>query len=98
MRLLFLDPTSDVAPPPELLKSREHEVLTARTCLEALALVRTEHFDAVVIIEEMENPEILEFTASVHRAQSELPVFLLNDWDSELLAALESPETTEDAG
>jgi DNA-binding NtrC family response regulator len=90
MRVLYLHPTRDAVPPPEGLMRRGYEVVPVTALPDALALIRTEHFDAVVIAEEIEDPGIIDFTADVHRSKPELPVFLLNDWNSDLLAALES--------
>jgi DNA-binding NtrC family response regulator len=101
MRVLYLSETSDAQPTPEALLRHGYQVVPVQALHDALELVRTEHFDAIVVPEEMEDPEIMTaFTAHAHRAQPKLPVFLLNDWVFDLLAALESlgmPENTHEA-
>jgi hypothetical protein len=101
MRVLYLSETSDAEPPPEALLRCGYEVVPVQALHHALELVRTEPFDAIVVPEEIEDPEIMiDFTADAHRAQPELPVFLLNDWVFDLLAALESlrlPEHSDEA-
>jgi len=90
MKILYLNPPSDVAPSPELLVRRGYEVVPVSARQDALALIRREHFDAVLIAEEIAEPETLEFTAKVQSTQPEVLVFLFNECGFELLTALES--------
>jgi hypothetical protein len=90
MKILYLNPTNDVAPTPELLVGRGYEAVPVTAREDALASIRKEHFDAVLIAQGIEQPETLEFTGKVQRTQPEALAFLFNDCGFELLAALES--------
>ncbi len=96
MRVLYLGATSDAQPTPEALLRRGYEVVPVQALHDELEFIRREHFDAIVIPEEIEDPEIIvEFAAHAHRAQPKLPVFLLNDWVFDLLETLDSLGTPE---
>ncbi len=91
MKVLYLNATSGAQPTPEALLHQGYEVVPVRALHDALELVRTEHFDAIVVPEELKNPEnMIDFTADAHRVQPELWVFPLNDGVFDLLATLES--------
>ena len=60
--------------------------------LDALEIIRSEDFDAVVIMGEDENSGIIDFKSKVHGVRPELPVFLANDWGAELPMGLQSLE------
>ena len=93
MRVFHFSPISDMQSSPELVKRLEREGAPATGYSDALALIRTELFDAFVIIDEIEEPEILECTASAQQDESERKGYLLSD--SELPVALESLWTRE---
>lgn len=88
MRILYFNAEPDLEETAELLTERGYEVASVTASHEALELIRTEPFDAVVIGDEKEGPEVLDFTVKAHRTRPELPVFLSNDWGPELVAAL----------
>jgi hypothetical protein len=98
LRVLYLSSANDVEPARELLIGPGYELVPVAARQNALALIRTKRFDAVVIADEIAAPEILDFIAIVQRAQPQLPVFLFNDWVAKLLAALEWLEMLECAG
>lgn len=69
-----------------------HEVTYVTASSEALEIIRTGYFDAVLIAEEIEDSEAIEFISGVHRAQPELLVFQLSVWRSDLAETLERLE------
>ena len=90
MKVLYLSATSGAQPTPEALLHQGYEVVPVQALHDALDLVRTEHFDAIVVPEELEDPDIMiDFTADAHRVQPALSVFPLNDGVFDLLATLE---------
>jgi DNA-binding NtrC family response regulator len=88
MRILYFNAESDLEETAELLTERGYEVVSVTASHKALELIRTQPFDAVVIGDEREGPEVLDFTFKAHLTRPELPVFLSNDWGPELVAAL----------
>lgn len=98
MRVLYLKPATNQEPIPDLLIGRKHEVFPVAAPSEALRLTSARPFDAVVIDDELGDPETLSFVVEVHRTQSELPVFLLSVWGPELLEVLESLARFREAG
>ena len=95
MRILCLNRKPDSGETNELLEQCGHRVALITAYTDALEIVRSEDFDAVVIMGEDENPGILDFTSKVHRVRPDLPVFLANDWGAELLMGLHSLEMLE---
>lgn len=89
MHILYLNPNSILGTTGKILRQRGHDVFFRTTCANALELLRRQNFDAVVIEDEEENTEILDFTARAHQWQPATPVFLANDWGPELPVALE---------
>jgi DNA-binding NtrC family response regulator len=89
MHILYLNPNSILGTTGRTLTQHGHIVFFRTTCTEALELLRRQNFDAVVIEDEEENTEILDFTARAHQWQPATPVFLANDWGPELPIALE---------
>ena len=89
MHILYLNPNSILGTTGKTLRQRGHVVFFRTTYADALELLRRQNFDAVVIEDEEENTEILDFTAKAHQWQPATPVFLANDWGSELPIALE---------
>jgi DNA-binding NtrC family response regulator len=98
MRILYLKPEPFSGNTAEFLRQRGYQVVLVSACIEALQMIRSQSFDAVVIGGEDENPEVLDFTVKAHRMQPELPVFLANDWGPELPTALDSLEGLGKAG
>jgi CheY-like chemotaxis protein len=98
MKLLYLNRNPDLDETVELLSQSGYEVVSVTTNRDALEGIRTHSFDAFVIGGEGEDTEILDLTLKANRAQPELPVFLLNDWGSELVAALNCLKHARAAG
>jgi len=89
MHILYLNPNSIFGTTGKILSQRGHAVFFLTTRADALALLQRQYFDAVVIEDEEENAEILDFTARANQTQPAIPVFITNDWGPELPVALE---------
>ena len=90
MKILYFNPSEKPDPGAQRMTWQGHEVVGARTHDQAIAMIRSRHFDAVVIDDACADRGLIEFTLQVHLLQPELPVFLLSDWGSELKAELQS--------
>ena len=55
---------------------------------DALRLIHRQSFDAVVIENEAEDSRLLDFTLAVYELRPQLPVFLTNDWGTDLSMGL----------
>ncbi len=89
-RVLYVDTRSSAARTDEVLRKHGHKLVATCSYVDALEMLRSQRFDAVVIEDEDENPEVLDFTVQAHCLRPELPVFLTVDWGVELPLALES--------
>ncbi|MGB8116312.1 MAG: hypothetical protein WCF22_21210 [Candidatus Sulfotelmatobacter sp.] len=96
MRILYFNSKLDLEETAELLTQRGYEVVSVRASHDALELIHTEPFDAVVIRSEREDLEFLDFAVKVHRTRPELQLFLADDWGPELLAALNRLKRSRD--
>jgi DNA-binding NtrC family response regulator len=98
MKILYVNPVGPSGPVTALLGRGGHEVTSVAKPEDALEMIGTEHFSAVLIAEEIQNAEAFDFISRVHRQLPELLVFQLSVWRSELAEALELLETIEKAG
>lgn len=73
----------------DMMLRRGHAVVTAISAGEALALLRRQIFDALVVDCERDALDILSFTAMVQRLQPSLPVFVAAEWAADLANALD---------
>ena len=89
-RILYLHPQSNPTNAAQILRNHGHKLSATSRYVEALQMLHTQSFDAVVIDNKDENPEVLDFTVQAHGWRPELPVFLTVDWGAELPLALES--------
>ncbi len=92
MKILCLDPLRQCGPVKSILVRVGHRVRCVTTPEEALELIGTSHFSAVLIAEEVRHSEALDFISDVHRERPELLVFPLSVWRSELADELERLE------
>ena len=95
MKLLYVNPVRESGPIMALLVRRGHEVTCVEGTDEALDVIGTQRFSAVLIADEIEDSEAFEFISKVHHGQPELLVFQLSVWRSELAETLELLETIE---
>ncbi len=98
MKILYVKATRESGPIMALLVRGGHEVTCVAWPNEALDVIGTQRFSAVLIAEEIEDSEAFEFISKVHQAQPELLVFQLSVWRSELAETLELLETMEKGG
>ncbi len=89
-RILYVNHKSNGGTIVEILRHGADELIATGTYLDALEMLRSHSFDAVVIGDEDENIEVLDFTIQAHRIQPELLVFLESDWGPDLVMTLES--------
>jgi hypothetical protein len=89
-RILYLHAKSNTAKNDEILTNHRHEFIVTCSYVDALEMLRSQSFDAVVINDEDENPEVLDFTVQAQWLRPEVPVFFTVDWGAELPMALES--------
>ena len=62
---------------------------TASSVADALAMLRGQSFDAIVMDCAQDSVDILNFTAKAHGLQPSLAVFLAEEWGDELAMGLE---------
>ncbi len=89
-RILYLNPKLKAGMIPEILRESGDELVATATYVDALEMLRSHSFDVVVIGDEDENADVLNFTVQALRMRPELPVLLEIDWGSDLAIALES--------
>ena len=95
MKILHVNPTGVSGSLTALLERNGHEVMCVARLSEALDMIGVGDFNAVLVAEEIEDSEAIEFIYKVHRAQPELLVFQLAVWRSELAETLELLKTVE---
>ena len=88
-KILYFNPDPFYGKCCNMMRRRGHAVVTAISAWEALALLRKEIFDALVVDCERDALDILAFTARVHRLQPFLPVFVAAEWAPDLANALD---------
>ena len=64
-------------------------MVTASNCTDALALMRRQLFDALVMDCAQDTLDILNFTAKAQGLQPSLAVFLADEWGDDLATGLE---------
>jgi hypothetical protein len=69
-----------------MMRQRGHDVVTTSRRADALAMMRGQSFDALVMDCAQDAVDIMNFTA---KAQPSLAVFLVDEWGDELATGLE---------
>lgn len=95
MKVLYVSPAGASGPMMALLARCGYEVMCVAKSSEALDMIDAGYFSAVLIAEEIEDSDALDFISKVHRKQPELLVFQLSVWRSDLAETLELLETIE---
>ena len=90
LKLLYLSPNLTHENAKEAIAMHGHDIVYAATCADALHLILECRFDAVVIQDEDENQNVIDFTIEVNRIMPKLPVFFTSDWESDLPIALDN--------
>lgn len=99
MRILYvdLDPESIPGRTDEVLRNHGYTLLYVNTCHDALEMIRTQDFDAVVMAQN--SLQVLDFIDKAQAIRRELPLFVTDDWStSELPLALEWCGGLQEAG
>jgi len=92
MKILYLDPLHRCGPVKSVLVRARHQVTCVTDPQQALNLLETTHFSALLIAEEVMSSKALGFISEVHRERPELLVFPLSVWRAELADELERLE------
>ena len=99
MKILYVNPRHDPGPATEFPKQGGREVTSVASTTEALDMIGTQGYSALLIAEETKDSAAFDFISKVHRQQPELLVFQLSVWRSELqetFKLLESMEMGDD--
>ena len=83
MNILYFNPGSK-AGAEKMMTGRCDDIVYTAGQADALHLIHNRAFDAVVIEAEDEGNELLDFTLELYKLRPKLPVFLTNDWGTEL--------------
>ena len=89
MEVLYVRPNFLPTSGKEAIAERGHHVVSCAKSADALQLIRDYSFDAMVIENEDEDLEVIDFTIEVNRIRPNLPVFLTSDWGSDLPIGVE---------
>jgi DNA-binding response OmpR family regulator len=96
MKILYLHPLHQGGPIKSVLTQAGHHVTCVTDPDDVLDLVRTGHFSAVLIAEEVRNSEAFALISELHRSCPELFVFPLSAWRGGLAETLKSIECASD--
>jgi CheY-like chemotaxis protein len=88
-KILYFDLESVRGKYVDSIRQRGHDVTAVSSGAEALAMMRGQIFDALVIDCAQDTLDILNFSAKAQGLQPSLAVFLADEWDDELVTGLE---------
>ena len=88
-RILYFNPTLVPNKYVEMMRQRRHDVVATNRPADALAMMRGQCFDALVMDCAQDAVDILNFTVKAHGLQPSLAVFLAEEWGNELATGLE---------
>lgn len=88
-KILYFSPQSSTAPKAVLFTGQGNDVVTASSVAEALAIMRRQMFDALVVDCAEDTLDLLNFTAKAQSLQPSLAVFLAGDRGDELVTGLQ---------
>jgi len=88
-KILYFNPESVHGKYVDIIRQRGHDVATASSGADALAMMRRQIFDAFVMDCAQDTLDILNFTAKAQGLQPSLAVFLADEWGDELATGLE---------
>ena len=71
------------------MRQRRHDVVATNRPADALAMMRGQCFDALVMDCAQDAVDILNFTVKAHGLQPSLAVFLADEWGDDLATGLE---------
>lgn len=87
--ILYFNPEPGLGKYVDMMCQRGHDVVITNSSAEALAIMRGQSFDALVIDCAQETVDITAFTSKAHGLQPSLAVFLADEWGDELATGLE---------
>lgn len=93
MNILYFNPSSTSGTESRMMTDPGADVVSTGIQADALRLIHKRSFDAVVIESEPEDSRVLDFTLKVYGVKPELPVFLTNDWGTDLPMGLKGLAT-----
>ena len=93
MNILYFNPSSTPGAKRKIIADRCHDIVSTGIQADALRLIHNQSFDAVVIENEDEDSELLDFTLELCGFRPRLPVFLTNDWGTDLPMGLKGLAT-----
>ncbi len=88
-RILYFNPTFVANKYVEMMRQRRHDVVATNRPADALAMMRGQCFDALVMDCAQDAVDILNFTVKAHGLQPSLAVFLADEWGDDLATGLE---------
>jgi hypothetical protein len=89
MKILYMNILGVIEGAGRAMRDCGHNLVLRSGCVEALETLRNGTFDAVVIEDGNQDPEILHFTVEAHQSHPILPIFVANTWGHGLLRAIE---------
>jgi hypothetical protein len=89
MNILYVNIQGVLGESGRALQRRGHSVVLRSRCDQALGTIRNFSFDAVLIEDDNNDPEILHFTVEAHQSHPALPIFVANTFGHGLLSAIE---------
>lgn len=93
MNILYFNPSSTPGAVSRMITDPCDDIVSTGIQADALRLIHKQSFDAVVIESEAEDSRLLDFTLKVYGMRPKLPVFLTNDWGTELPMGLKGLAT-----
>ena len=88
-KILCFNPESLYGKYVDIIRQQGHDVATTSNSANALAMMRRQIFDALVIDSADDMLDIQNFTAKAQGLQPSLAVYLADEWSDELAARLE---------
>ena len=87
--ILYFNPKSVRGKYVDIIRQRGHDVATASSGADTLAMMRRQIFDVLVMDCAQNTLDILNFTAKAQGLQPSLAIFLVDEWGDELVTGLE---------
>jgi len=85
MNILYFNPNSTPGAESRMITDPCDDIVSIGIQADALRLIHKQSFDAVVIESAVaEDSRLLDFTLEVYGVKPKLPVFMTNDWGTEL--------------
>ena len=89
MNILYINVRGAIGETGRAMQACGHKLVLRSGCYEALESIHSANFDAVVIEDDKQDPEILDFTVEAHQSDPGLPIFVANTWSHDLLSAIQ---------